>query len=391
MVSRNILILLLLTATLLYSTQYFLFETFAQRSIANLENNTVTSNSTINEEGSGSSIISPSNPDLQNNFNNWNVISGIWNYSSYLEGGTGNGTSPVDNTIINPTIVENLSSITTAFRINEMDTNLTNYANIVYSFIDPETYKKAGIYVINDDIFVRFAEIENGSVVPEPLHPYISTGLKWKVGNTFNLTLDFQDNIQSLILNGTQYAGKIDYNVDGLTGLNYGRIIDMDFFNFAIQSMNAPNQNNGNEQSMNVPNQNNETKSVASESLVVSDSQSIMLGEKSLPSNSFIPIYDSSPYKIVEGHIAAKLPCSEDNAADVQIVMGQINEMEVFNLVPVTESSDPGSLCHYVTDIISTNERTITDIAIQNNSTEDVEFPSTSSLIISVNKIAELS
>ena len=70
--------------------------------------------------------------------------------------------------------------------------------------------------------------------------------------------------------------------------------------------------------------------------------------------------------------------------------MGQINELEVVNLMPITELSDPGNLCQYVTDIKSTNEITITDIVIQNSSTEDLEFPTTSSISISAKEIAEL-
>ena len=331
MVNINILLLFLVTTTLLYSTQFFLFETSAQSGMSSFDNDIVTNDSTMIEEGVGSASISPTNPGLQNDFDNWNVISGIWNYSSsLLEGGTGNDTaSPADNTIVNPTSVEDLSKVTTIFKIDDLDTNLTSYATIVYSYTDPETYKKAGVYVIKDDISVRFADIENGSVVQEPLHPYISTGLKWSPGNTYNLTVGFQDNIQSLILNGTQYAGKNDTNVDGLLGLNYGRIMDIDFYNFSFNSMNAPNQNNETEQSMNAPNQNNETEQSmnapnqndgsilgGSERFIGSDSQTIILGEKSLPSDNFIHLYDSSPYKIVEGHIAAKLPCNENTDSE---------------------------------------------------------------------------
>ena len=112
--------------------------------------------------------------------------------------------------------------------------------------------------------------------------------------------------------------------------------------------------------------------------------------DKSLPSNSYIHLYDSSPYKIVEGHIAAKLPCNENGLTEVQILMGHINDLEAFNLAPINELSDPGNLCQYVTDIKSTNETTITDIALQNSSTEDIEFPTTSSVIVSVKEIAEL-
>lgn len=377
---RTILVLFLLTTSLLFSTQYFLTETFAQNDVANLDNNTITNNSTISEKISDPFVISPSNSNVQNEFNNWNVLSGNWNTSgSGLKGGTNdNTTSPEQNTILNPVLLKNLSKITTTFKINDLDRQLANYVYIIYSFIDPNNYQKAGIHIYKDDIFVRFQTVDNGSVVAEPLHPYIDTGLKWKPGSTINLTLTLHNNDQRLFLNGTQYAGNDEVYVDGLTGLNYGRIKDIDFYSFTNQSMDTANQNS-------------EIKMIKSDGFVVSDSQSLMLEGDSLPSNSFIHLYDSSPYQIMSGHIAAKLPCNEDGVTDVQILMGQIHALELVNLQSVTELSDPDNLCQYHVDVKSTNDNPVTDIVIQNNSTEDIEFPSTSSFIINVNGLSMIS
>lgn len=189
---------------------------------------------------------------------------------------------------------------------------------------------------------------------------YISTGINWQPNNTFDLALTSEDGIQGLKLNGTQFAGNNDTNIDGMTGLFYGRLNNIDFYDFSV-----------------------------SHPIVSSDSQHILLEDKSLPENNFIHIYDSSPYKITEGHISAKLPCDEDNGTDVRVLMGQIDKLQLATLQSFDELSTPGDLCQYGTDIRSTKDNPITDIVIQNNSTEDIEFPSTSSIFVSVSEMSK--
>lgn len=391
MMHRNIFALFLFTATLSYSASYFLSEATAQSSIGCVNDNTGTNNSTIIEEEYESSLISLSNSNIQDDFNNWRVISGIWNHSSsLLEGGIVNSTTSLaENIVINPTDLDNLSEITTTFKISEVLPNLSSYVYIVYSFVDPDNYKMAGVHVYNDDIFVRFVEIANGCLTTEP--NYISTGIKWQPNSTFNLALSSEDGVQALRLNGTQFAGNSDPSINGITGLYYGRINDIDFHNFSVNTDNLSSQINETEQSTITPNQitNPNLELNNSESFITSDTVSVMLGDKNLPSNDFVHIYDSSPYRINEGHISAKLPCNEDNNTDAQVLMGQIDQLQAVTLESIDELSDPDNICQYSADIRSSNDKSITDIAIQNNSTEDIEFPSTSSVIVSVSEIAE--
>ena len=46
---------------------------------------------------------------------------------------------------------------------------------------------------------------------------------------------------------------------------------------------------------------------------VVRDSSAILLDGKTIPANDFIHLYDSTPYKIMNGHIASKLPCDANS------------------------------------------------------------------------------
>jgi hypothetical protein len=123
---------------------------------------------------------------------------------------------------------------------------------------------------------------------------------------------------------------------------------------------------------------------------VTRDSQTVLLEGETLPEGSFIHLYDSTPYQIMNGHIAAKLPCNDANSTDVNVLIGQAPNLLPAELEFVGPLSTPGELCLYHVDVASDETTPITDIAIQNNSTEDIDFPATSTIVIGVNEIAHL-
>ena len=127
------------------------------------------------------------------------------------------------------------------------------------------------------------------------------------------------------------------------------------------------------------------------ENTVTRDSQTILLEGESLPEGDFIHLYDSTPYQIMNGHIAAKLPCNDANSTDVNVLIGQAPNLQPAELEFVGPLSTPGELCLYHVDVASDETTPITDIAIQNNSTENIDFPATSTIVIGVNEIAHLS
>ena len=136
--------------------------------------------------------------------------------------------------------------------------------------------------------------------------------------------------------------------------------------------------------------QTDEQENETSTSTVTRDSQTVLLEGESLPEGSFIHLYDSTPYKIMNGHIAAKLPCNEANSTEVNVLIGQAPNLQPAELEFVGPLSTPGELCLYHVDIASDETTPITDIAIQNNSTEDIDFPATSTIVLGVNEIAPL-
>ena len=140
-----------------------------------------------------------------------------------------------------------------------------------------------------------------------------------------------------------------------------------------------------------VAEQTDEHGNETSTSTVTRDSQTVLLEGESLPEGSFIHLYDSTPYKIMNGHIAAKVPCNDANSTEVNVLIGQAPNLQPAELEFVGPLSTPGELCLYHVDIASDETTAITDIAIQNNSTEDIDFPATSTIVLGVNEIAHLS
>jgi hypothetical protein len=123
---------------------------------------------------------------------------------------------------------------------------------------------------------------------------------------------------------------------------------------------------------------------------VTRDSVTLLLDGKSLPKGDFIELYDSTPYKIVNGHFVAKVPCTTKSQSEVDLLTGEAPNFKSSEAELVSELSTPGKLCVYHVDLLSGSNNTITDVAIKNNSTKDITFPPTSSVAVGVNSIAEL-
>ncbi len=123
---------------------------------------------------------------------------------------------------------------------------------------------------------------------------------------------------------------------------------------------------------------------------VVRDSQAILLEDKTIPANDYIHLYDSTPYMIINGHIAAKLPCDTTSTSPLKILIGQAPNLKPAELEFVKPLSTPGKMCIYHVDIPPKTGDVVTDIAMQNPTTTEIKLPSTSSVVIGVNEIAPL-
>lgn len=115
--------------------------------------------------------------------------------------------------------------------------------------------------------------------------------------------------------------------------------------------------------------------------------QTILLNGISLPEGGILHLYDTYPFQINTGKLIAKLPCNENNRTSIDVLVGNMNQQKNANL-SLSKIKDSTRLCFYSSLIDENNSKlTITDVFLRNNSTDDIDFPSTSSLILGVKKM----
>ena len=120
----------------------------------------------------------------------------------------------------------------------------------------------------------------------------------------------------------------------------------------------------------------------------VRDSVTLLLQDNIIPAGDFIHLYDSTPYHIMNGHIALKLPCEDDSTSPIQVLVGSAPNMTAATLENVPPLSTPGEQCLYHMDLMpSGNVTTLTDIALKNTAEENIEFPPTSTVVIGINEV----
>lgn len=133
----------------------------------------------------------------------------------------------------------------------------------------------------------------------------------------------------------------------------------------------------------------------------VRDSVFALLADHTIPASGYIHLYDTTPYSIKNGHVAAKIPCDDESAPLLNILVGAAPQFTPAPVELIANLSAPGELCLYHVDLPAPAEQTnatasanatnttmITDIAIQNPGDEDITFPSTSTVVIGINEIA---
>ena len=136
-------------------------------------------------------------------------------------------------------------------------------------------------------------------------------------------------------------------------------------------------------------------------SSIVRDSATVLLGMKVIPSRDFIPLYDSTPYKIMNGHLTAKLPCDLNSKSQLQILIGHIPNLKAVQLELVKELSKPGYTCLYQQNLLmdkantldvnnsSKNYSSVADNMVLFNPTNGtIKLPHTSAIIIGVDEIS---
>jgi hypothetical protein len=144
---------------------------------------------------------------------------------------------------------------------------------------------------------------------------------------------------------------------------------------------------------------------------VVRNIYTLLLAHQIIPPKDFIPLYDTSPYEILNGHLAAKIPCDANSVPSLQILIGHLPDVKPVQLQLVKGFSQPGNICFYHVDlgaattthhnnsaVVSvaggrsqqTNKTTTTintDLVLSNPTADRVILPNTSTVVIGVNEI----
>jgi hypothetical protein len=122
----------------------------------------------------------------------------------------------------------------------------------------------------------------------------------------------------------------------------------------------------------------------------VRDSVTVLLQDRIIPATDFIHLYDSTPYHIMNGHVALKAPCEDDSTSLITVLIGSAPNMTAATLENIPSLSNPGEQCLYHVDLIPAgNVTTITDIALSNPSDEDIEFPPSATVVIGINEVTK--
>src|SRR5919106_4472112 len=114
----------------------------------------------------------------------------------------------------------------------------------------------------------------------------------------------------------------------------------------------------------------------STDTFTVRDSIFALLADQTIPASGFIHLYDSTPYSIRNGHIAAKIPCDDESTPLLNILVGVAPNLTPAPLELVPPLSTAGELCLYHVDLPATEQGNatsanatttmITDIAISN-------------------------
>lgn len=145
---------------------------------------------------------------------------------------------------------------------------------------------------------------------------------------------------------------------------------------------------------------------------VVRNIYTLLLAHQIIPPKDFIPLYDTSPYEILNGHLAAKIPCDANSVPSLQILIGHLPDVKPVQLQLVKGFSQPGNICFYHVDLGAATTTTHdnnsavnsaaggrsqqankttttinTDLVLSNPTAERVILPNTSTVVIGVNEI----
>jgi hypothetical protein len=112
----------------------------------------------------------------------------------------------------------------------------------------------------------------------------------------------------------------------------------------------------------------------------------IPLEELSLDSGQFLLLSDITPVRVDAAHIAINVPC-EDGDSDIAAVAGLAPDVQPVELDYVSQLSSPPENCTFHGDIPNNSDE-VTDIAIINTGTEEIQFDSGNFATLAITEVS---
>lgn len=121
----------------------------------------------------------------------------------------------------------------------------------------------------------------------------------------------------------------------------------------------------------------------------------LLLGVKTIGPKDYIHLYDTTPYMIMNGHVAAKIPCDTKSNAAFQILIGKAPDLKPAEMEYISGLSTPGKSCLYHVDLASEHGEDveggiITDVAIYNPTSKPLKLGPTDSVFVGISEIMPL-
>jgi len=161
----------------------------------------------------------------------WLVVSGAWQYTSsgLVAGKRG---EYQDAILLAPISGQNFTA-SLSFKLLDGDLKVANYVSIVYDWRDKQNFKYASLMFDGSGVvYAYFSTTEHGKISVYPPWPGLKTGLRWRFGDRFNLTLSVEGDRLSLFVNGTEYLSKVEQRSGGRLGIRMTRFYEVLFSGF---------------------------------------------------------------------------------------------------------------------------------------------------------------
>jgi hypothetical protein len=140
----------------------------------------------------------------------------------------------------------------------------------------------------------------------------------------------------------------------------------------SVNKNNIDNNNSSNHTNKSTTASASMAPAISMQNTIVTNVDTILLAHQIIPPKDFIPIYDTSPYKILNGHLDAKIPCDGNSAPSLQILVGHLPSLKPVQLQLIKEYSQPGNVCMYHVDIGSTTTTKTTKVAADGKTVDKV-------------------